>query len=236
VCNCDYQDKTTCFHRPARGGRSAAGRVHPATRAHRAPTAQDAAAAYVAGLTEAQLIGEAGRITQHQYAYRRAIMKALRPDQRAHVWREHLYRYVRAYPNLEPAAMAAINAAAALAVPETFQAPTAQLRVQIATVAADVEAQLGREVAEYLLYRLGPKDGQQTTVEPVTDKLAAFVRETFVALAMIDPCHCSTEFGCEDGMQCSTAMACTPVTEWPACGWLWMSDCDGLCRLPSSGG
>jgi hypothetical protein len=198
---------------------------------------EQAAEAFVAGLSRAQLHVEAGRITLHKLAYRRAIMRALTPDQRSQVWREHIYAYIRAYPDLPADAVAALEAAAASASTAAFTLPTAETRAATAAAAAQVEAHLGRTVAEYLLYRLGPKDGQYATIEPVSDKLAAWVRETFVLTARIEDCDCNKDFGCESQMFCSDTTACTVDTEWPACGWFWNEDCNGLCKvgLPSGG-
>ena len=199
---------------------------------------EDAAEAFVAGLTRGQLHVEAARVASHRYAYRRAIMRALTPDMRSQIWREHIYSYIRVYPNLSAEAISALEAAARVASVDAFTAPTAAIRTQIAAAAAQVEAALGRDVAEYLLYRLGPKDGAATTVEPLSDKLAEFVRQTFVVSARIDDCDCSVEFGCEGAQHCSNATSCTVDSDWPACGWLWNWDCDGLCKsgLPNSGG
>jgi hypothetical protein len=201
------------------------------------PTAEDAAHAWVSGLSAGQRIREAGRIQSYPFAYRRALMGVLTPDMRSTVWKAHIYAYIQTHADvLDDDALAALEAAAAAASPETFDAPSAASRAQAAAVAVQVEARLGREVAEYLLYRLGPKDGQAATIEPIVDKLAGLLRRTFVAMAFIEECDCNMEFGCGGGMNCKDTIACTVIETWPACGWWWNETCNGLCIAGLPGG
>jgi hypothetical protein len=201
------------------------------------PTADDAAQSWVTGLSTADLVRESGRIQGYPFAYRRAIMGALTPELRSHVWRSHIYSYIQTYSSLDADAVAALMAAAAAASPDAFSQPSDATRAQASAAASDVEARLGREVAEFLLHRLGPKDGQFASLEPVTDKIARLVRQSFVAMAFIEDCDCNMDFGCGGGMYCSDTTACRTVESWPACGWFWNETCDGLCKagFPSGG-
>jgi hypothetical protein len=206
-------------------------------RALSAPDEQSAARQWAEALSTTGLETAANDIQAYPFTYRKEIMRALTPAGRAATWSAHLQAYLDAQPGLNPAAVAVIEELLAVTTADNFANPNAALSEQVAGLAAEVEQLLGREEAEYLLYRLGPPDGSFASREPVVERLANAVRGWFVVLARIDDCNCSTGFGC-DGFytHCSDEHACTPDTEWPACGWLWMQDCDGMCATGAIGG
>ena len=190
----------------------------------------DAAAAWAAELSASEIRAAAQHVREYPLAYRRAILRELTGQERSDLWRRHIEEYITAHPELSKEAVVALEAARDAASPEALSAPTAASRGHIAVVASEVENLLGREVAEYLMYRLGPKDGQFASREPITDKLANYVRQAFVAMAFAEECDCATDFGCTIGLLCKTNLGCTPDDDWPACGWFWNDTCDGLCR------
>jgi hypothetical protein len=204
-------------------------------RAISTPDYAEAVEAWVSGLSAAELDAAADAVQSYPYQYRREIMRKLKPASRADVWRDHLDTYLQERPNLDPAAVPAIRAAIALASPANFANPTAAVREQIRLVAEQLEQMLGRDEAEYLLYRLGPKDGTFASREPMTQKLANWVRSAMVALARDGDCDCNPDFGCQGAGICDQGGSCTPDTEWPACGWMWWEDCTGNCRSVMEG-
>jgi hypothetical protein len=202
-------------------------------RALTTPSTADAARAWVSGLSDASLHDAADRVQSYSFAYRKEILRALAPAERAEVWRGHLQGYLDAHPELDQMAVIAIKAAIMLATPEAFGAEaTDALKAQVGIVAQQLSELLGRDEALYLMYRLGPKDGSFASVEPVTEKLANYIRHLAVVMAGDGgDCDCSTGFGCDGSdNRCFGATGCTADTEWPACGWFWNEDCDGTCQ------
>ena len=98
-------------------------------------------------------------------------------------------------------------------------------------IADQISAIIGRGEAEYLFYRLGPRDEQIASIEPLGMRLTNYVRDLIVVLANAEDCDCSSEWGCEGyGSTCRTSVSCNVDNEWPSCGWLWNEDCNGLCN------
>jgi hypothetical protein len=194
------------------------------------PNSKQAAHQWVQGLTQSQLSSAAEAIESYPFEYRRAIMTALPPGLRSSVWQNHIETYLAANPNIDPSAVSALQAAIAFLTPETLARPVTDAeRSQIHTIAAQVAASLGMDTALDLLYRLGPADGTFPSAEPVTEKLADFLRRSFTLYADGTSCECNTGWGCDDSTYCSSATGCSPITSWPACGWLWEDPCNGGC-------
>jgi hypothetical protein len=194
------------------------------------PTPKAAAKQYVSSLTPDQLSAAASSIEAYPVVYRRAIMTALMPPVQAQVWQNHIAAYLAANPGMDPAAVSALQDAIALISPQLFTGPpTDAERAQIHAIAGEVTATLGQDVALNLLYNLGPADGTFVSAEPVTEKLADFVRKTFTLYADASSCDCNVGWGCEGGTYCASGTGCSVVTSWPACGWLWDDPCDGQC-------
>ncbi len=203
------------------------------------PTLSAAAQQYVTALTPAQLSFAAGSVQAFPVAYRRAIMKALSPTMRSLVWRGHIANFLATNPNLDDATVAALQQAMTLASPTSFSNPPTDSDIaQIKAIADQVTATLGKDTALTLLYRLGPADGTFASIEPLTDKLANMLRDTFIAHADgAQSCDCNQGWGCDGNIltMCAGGTGCSVQSDWPACGWLWRSPCDGSCQLGVGG-
>lgn len=193
------------------------------------PSAQDAIRDWVEGLDSTALATTTANVQSYPFAYRREILRRQSPTVRSNVWRHHLSAYVQARPGLDPAVVAMIKTASDLASPSFFDLPTDAERASVHAVADQLTTAIGREETEYLLYRLGGRDGTFASFEPLALFLGNKVRG-FVQLSAIDPpCECSMAWGCYDVTVCSQAITCNWDNRWPMCGWLWSDPCDGLC-------
>jgi hypothetical protein len=199
------------------------------------PSIPDVARAWVGSLQAGQLQTAAGSIEAFPFAYRREIMRALSPAQRATVWSRHIFQYIQTHPTLDPSVVAVLYNAAALVTPDTFAQPTDAVRAQIGQIAAEVQILLGASEADYLFYRLGPPDSAFGGAEPIGQRLANYVRNLLIVRAGDNDCDCSTSFGCDGNAGCSSSSGCDPVQTWPMCGWLWLQVCDGLCTTGYGG-
>jgi hypothetical protein len=130
-----------------------------------------------------------------------------------------------------------LEAAMAWITPTVFGQATAADREQMEVIAQQIQTLLGKEEADYLFYRLGPRDGKFASREPLSMRFANWVRGVALALADDQPdCNCNFEFGCETGSTCrKEGITCTIDDEWPACGWFWNQTCDGLCAVSPQG-
>ncbi len=203
------------------------------------PSQQQMAQDWIGSLSASTVDAVADQIESYPFAYRRAIMAELTPARRAEVWQRHISMYLNSHPGLDPNAVTALQAALALATPDAF-APHASegLQAQVQAVGDQVRVLLGADEASYVLYRLGPKDGEFTSLEPVTQKIANWIRSTFVVEAgAVHDCTCNIDFGCDgQSTYCGENTGCTVVQPWPACGWFWNQDCDGYCKAGIPGG
>ena len=194
------------------------------------PSVQDAAADWAQSLTPDSLDAAAAQIHAYPVAYRRAIMKALEPDARVKVWRRHIHDYIESRPGLDPAAVYALRQVGSLVTAELLSNPSSADRADVAKAGSELVSLLGREDAEFVLYRLGPRDGTFVSREPLGEKLANWVRNLVVAFARAEDCDCSTGWGCDGiGTYCRANVGCNVDNDWPSCGWLWSETCDGLC-------
>jgi hypothetical protein len=204
-------------------------------RAWAEPDPKLAIRSYVANLDAAALDDAAGRIQSYPLAYRREILRVLNPARRAEIWRGHIAQYINDHPGLDSTALVVLEAAMAMATPEVFGAATAEHRRQIQVLADQTISLIGREEADYLFYRLGPRDGRFTSAEPWSMRFTNWVRGIAIAMAEdAGECSCNTEYGCDS--QYTTCRAsgqggttCTLDEDWPACGWFWNQTCDGVC-------
>lgn len=205
-------------------------------RALAAPDQSIAAQQWTANLPQDDLVLAVSRVQAYPFVYRRAIMRALSPDLRSWIWRNHILAYLQMHPELDANAVELIQQAAALATPEAMSG-NRSTRSEIDAVAAQIQAMLGRDVADYLLYRLGPKDTLVGSAAlPVRERLANFARQQFLVLAGGNgDCDCSTSFGCDSSSRCDGGSGCTVDDTWPMCGWLWDQECDGSCKSGASG-
>ncbi len=196
-------------------------------------SAASASGQWVAGLEQANLLAAAGEIQNYPLQYRKDIMKRLSPQQRRDVWVDHIATYRDARPELSSEQVDALNAAIA-AAESTFANPGDQTRAATRVVAERVQALLGADVAEYLMYRLGSRTTLMlVSALPWHQTLADTVRERFVVQAnAAGDCWCNAEFGCDllALTWCDGAVTCTIDDRWPACGWFWDEPCNGVCK------
>jgi hypothetical protein len=201
-------------------------------RAIQTPSETDAVQSWAGSLDQASLQTAASQIQLYSFEYRRAIMGALTVKDRSDVWRRHLAAYLQAHPQLDAAAVDAIKSAWAMAGPEYFDGPTPEARESLHAVASQIEALLGRDQAEYLLYYLGPKDGTFASFEPMSMRITNALRNMFTLKAFHGTCDCAMYWGCSDWRyQCVNWLSCTQDSGWPQCGWLWEDPCDGACAI-----
>ena len=196
---------------------------------------QQAIASWVAGLSSEELDAVTSEIESYPFLYRKEIMRALSPERRSDVWRAFIKRYLAKHPELDDNARLLLAAALELAGPEMFTRATAtpDLRARAAAIGEQLSAIAGRETADEVLHRLGPRDGTFASLEPLHLQLSNFVRRVMIANAESgEDCDCSSSFGCDPGHDCSTSTGCTADEDWPMCGWFLNETCDGECRLP----
>jgi hypothetical protein len=205
-------------------------------RALAAPDQSIAAQQWTATLQQDDLVLAASQVEAYPFVYRRAIMRALLPDIRSWIWRKHILSYLQMHPELDENAVELIQQAAALATPEAMSGDRST-SAQIGAVATQIQATLGRDVADDLLYRLGPNDLRVgSTALPIRERLANFARQQLLALAGSNgDCDCSSSFGCDGAARCDGSGGCTVDDTWPMCGWLWIEECDGACKNGISG-
>lgn len=195
-----------------------------------------AISSWVSGLDAAELETAAAKVQSYPVDYRRAIVKALSADGKTIVFRKHIRSYIETHPGLDSTALVLLEAAMAFVRPALFERPTAADRAAAQALGEQAITLLGREEAEYLFARLGPKDGQFASSEPVGMRLTNWVRGLFVAMADAADCDCNIDFGCDSNETCKGGTGCTVDSDWPSCGWFWMQDCDGACRMALPGG
>ena len=202
-------------------------------KALQAPNDAAAITQWATSLDDVGLTAASDSVQAYPFAYRKGIMGALPPARRANVWRRHLESYMQQHSELSSDAINALRAVESALTPTALseQASTAE-RMTINAAADQVQSLLGADTAKYLMYYLGPKDGTFASVEPVTMKLASFVRHSFALLADEPDCDCSLWFGCNSGDQdCISDIYCNADVSWPMCGWFLNNPCDGLCAM-----
>jgi hypothetical protein len=194
------------------------------------PNTKKAVRAWAQSLSADDLLAAGEAIQSYPVLYRKEIMRASSPARRADIWRNHIQGYLDTNPNVSSDAVPVLKAAIQLITPELFSPTGDKQRKETQLLADQLTAILGKGEAEYLFYRLGPRDEQISSIEPIGMRLANYVRNMMVALASAEDCDCSSEWGCEGyGSTCRTSVTCNRDSDWPACGWLWNEDCDGLC-------
>lgn len=186
---------------------------------------------WVASLSDASVNAAADQVQDYPLAYRKAIMGRLSAKRRSQVWQHHIEMYIDHNPQLDQTTVTALQAALDAASEDAFENPTTATRARVAAAGQQLLTLIGREDTEFLLFRLGPRDGTFASLEPISQKLANYVRHAFVVLARVDDCECNVDFGCGGyANHCEGGTGCTPDTSWPMCGWFWNDPCDGECR------
>lgn len=196
------------------------------------PSQNQAVREWADGLSESALDRAAGQIQSYPLLYRREIMRALPNEKRSAVWRAHLDGYLQTHPQLDGAAVGLIRTASSVLTPDLFAGPTDEKRSALHAVAEQLVATIGQEEAEYLLYRLGPRDGTFASFEPMAMRLSNTVRGMFIASAQMYDCDCNLYWGCFSWqLSCSDGITCKIDDQWPMCGWAWTDPCDGICVM-----
>lgn len=195
------------------------------------PTDSAAAERWVAGLDATSVQRAADDIQSYPFVYRKEIMRALPPAKRSAVWRDHIATYIRQHPELDAAAVTTMNAAIAAVTPNALSDKvTSAERNAVRAVGEQLQGMLGEDTAKYLLYYLGPRDMTFASAEPLTLKVASYLRNHFVTFAQSDNCDCQAWFGCDGNLWCEENIYCNADTAWPMCGFAWNWQCDAICR------
>ncbi len=199
--------------------------------------AQSASNAWVSSLSPEQLEQAAARIQDYSPQYRKDIMRRLAPVRRAQVWVDHIADYRDARPELSTEQVDALNAAieaASATLILTGDEGRAEQAAANRVVGGRVQELFGKEVADYLLHRLGNRTTRVlANAAPWRLSLSDFVRERFVVSARIEDCNCDMDYGCDtlSMTYCTNTRACVIDDSWPACGWFWNEPCDGECKI-----
>ena len=202
-------------------------------KALQAPNEKVAAEQWVAELDRAALGNAAKSIQSYSIPYRRAIMGALSPAERAAVWRDHIEQYVGSHRGLDAAAVDALKRAQAALTPTVLgEKATAAEQANLDEAGKQIEAVLGLEEANYVARDLGSRSTGLASAEPLLDKLANFARNRLILLARADQCNCASDGECGYYTAlCDTSSGCETDGSWPMCGYWWNTRCNGMCTL-----
>ena len=206
-----------------------------------APSNDEAAREWAESLNGNDLQDAAQRIQEYPYFYRRAIMTALEPDDRAATWRRFLSNYASTH-SLDPASRVAITRAIAAMTPDVFDdgAPADQL-AELAAVFDISVGLFGRRTAIDLFMRLGSDEGgiapaASMAALPFAERINARLRGWLNVNAAAEDCDCTTAFGasCDtagltSAEVCAAASGCEPDINWPMTGVAWAFPANGVC-------
>jgi hypothetical protein len=201
------------------------------------PDPEAAAAEWVDELAPAELRLAAHEIDRYPAQYRRAMMSALTPGDRADAWRAQFDRYLAAHTELSSEQIAVVEEAKALLTPAAFVPPLhPDTRDRIDDVFGRTVALLGPDAAKELFVTLGPADPGADNALPIRQRLADSVRSWRVASARRTDCNCNVEIDtCDIGqdpwLACSELYTCEFDLNWPMCGPLWSWACTGWCKI-----
>jgi hypothetical protein len=207
----------------------------------RTPEPAAAAAEWTAGLDTSALRDAASNIDAYPAVYRRAIMSALTPEDRADAWRAYFTRELQSREGLTEAQRSVLRDAVGLASPDAFRAPMADgLKAEISSVFARAAEAFGKDAAAELFVTLGPKQLTRASALPLTQQLADRVRGWRAASARqeedMTDCNCNPvidtcDLTWDPWLECSELFTCEFDLVWPMCGPLWSWACTGWCRV-----
>ena len=207
--------------------------------AMRTPDTAMAAHSWARTLSSNELQDAALHIETYPYFYRRAIMTALEPEERAQVWRRYLATYAASHPEMDVAARALLSRASMAMTPDVFDDhPPADRVAALADVFEIGVAVLGRHTATDLFMRLGP-DTNSYAALPIAERAANSVRDWITVHARSVDCECTTALAtsCDvsgaAGDACTDASGCDLIISWPMCGIVWSAPCNGTCTTSS---
>jgi hypothetical protein len=170
-------------------------------------------------------------------AYRRAIMRALDPADRADTWRRHVRRYLSTHRGLTRAQASVLHDAVDLMQTDAFTPPLApDVREAITDLYNRALVVLGPKATAELFVTLGPRTLQAANALPLSQQLADRIRSWRVVSADLPDCNCNIEIDTCDiswdpWLQCSEIFSCNFDLDWPMCGPLWSWACTGWCRV-----
>jgi hypothetical protein len=201
-------------------------------------SARDAALEWAESLDADDLQDAAQRIQEFPYFYRRAIMTALEPADRAIAWRRYLTTYAATH-QLDTASKLVLTRAVAAMTPEVFEdgAPADQL-AELAAVFDIAAGIFGRDTAIDLFMRLGPDTNSAESLRalPIAERVSVTLRGWLHASANTEDCDCTTAFGASCDVAgltgaevCATASGCEPDLNWPMSGVAWAFPSNGVC-------
>jgi len=201
-------------------------------------TNDEAARDWANSLSNQDLQDAAQRIQEFPYYYRRAIMTALEPDERALVWRRYLTTYAATHP-LDAASRILITRAIRAMTPDVFDEGAPPDRQAELAAIFDIGVGLfGRRTAIDLFMRLGPDESgaESLAALPLAERMRAEVGRWLNASAENTDCDCTTVFGASCDVagltgaeQCAAATDCEPDVRWPMSGVAWAFPANGLC-------
>jgi hypothetical protein len=210
----------------------------------RTPNPAVAAAEWTASLDPTELRAAASNIDAYPSPYRRAIMTALAPADRAQAWRGHFHAYIAAHPELTADQLAALRESIDVITPDAFAVPVAsELRDRIGKAFAHTQQALGVPAATELFVTLGSKELKKASALPLTQRIADTLRSWRVvsasasdSTASIVDCNCNIDIDTCDlepdpWLICSEQYTCEFDLSWPMCGPLWSWACTGWCKV-----
>lgn len=187
---------------------------------------------WVAALSESELVAAGDQLRGYSYVYRREILRKAKPDLRVRFWSQHIKDYVSGHPALDEEQRDALATALSVLTPDALADPSPEKRESMRLAGERVSKALGADEAAYLLVWVGPKTTPfYGSLDPLANRLATFVRNTFAADAQSAPiCDCLPQWGCYAfSDRCSNTEVCTEDGAWPMCGWYWSDSCTNLC-------
>jgi len=210
----------------------------------RTPNPAVAATEWTASLDATELRTAASNIDAYPSPYRRAIMTALAPADRAEAWRGFFHAYIAAHPELTADQLAALHESIAVITPDAFAAPAAaDVRDRIGKAFAHTQQALGVPAATELFITLGPKLLKKANALPFTQRIGDTLRSWRVVSASAAPstgdivdCNCNIDIDTCDlepdpWLICSEQYTCEFDLRWPMCGPLWSWACTGWCKV-----
>lgn len=149
----------------------------------------------------------------HPVDYRRAIYRALSPEARQSLWRQHLSNYRDNHPQLTSEQISALaHADSYIVTPDAFASIDASTTVpELDRLKTAVDAAFGSDESRRIIAILGPP----------TDSEAP-------SPARLRSCTCSViSDWCDNSLRCHND-ACV---QHGGCGTFWNYTCDGLCHM-----
>ena len=208
----------------------------------RTPNPTVAAAEWTASLDPTELRAAASNIDAYPSPYRRAIMTALPPADRAEAWRGYFHAYISSHPELTAEQLTALNESIDVITPDAFAAPPApEIKDRIGRAFAHTQQALGVQAATELFVTLGPKQLKKANALPFSQRIGDRLRSWRVVSASASnadlvECNCNIDIDTCDlepdpWLICSEQYICEFDLSWPMCGPLWSWACTGWCKV-----